>query len=75
MAKLIRKPRDFSQRALSVVQQATGQASKQFPPTKSPVAIRRGHLGGLKGGPARKKALSSARRKSIARLAAKSRWK
>lgn len=75
MGKLIKKPRDWSQRALSIVQQATGQIPKQSPPKKDPTAIKRGKLGGIKGGIARKKKLSSRQRTIIARLAAKSRWK
>jgi len=73
-AKTIKKPRDWSQRALLVVQQATSQIPKQSPPKKDPSAVRRGRLGGIKGGIARKKRLSSRQRKAIAREAAKSRW-
>lgn len=42
---------------------------------KNPFAVEMGRLGGLKGGPARAKALSKARRSEIARLAAQARWK
>jgi len=41
---------------------------------KSTKAAAAGKLGGLKGGPARKKALSPARRKEIALKAARARW-
>jgi hypothetical protein len=41
---------------------------------KNPAAVALGRLGGLKGGPARKEALSAKRRKKIAREAAKARW-
>ena len=37
-------------------------------------AAELGRLGGLRGGPARAKALSPARRREIARLAARKRW-
>ena len=74
MAKLIRRPRDFSQRALSIVQQATGQIPKLPTPFKNPAAVALGRLGGAKGGKARAASLNSARRKSIARKAARSRW-
>ncbi len=72
--KKITRPRDWSQRALSIVQQATGQIPKQSPQKKDPTAIKRGKLGGIKGGIARKKKLSSRQRTLIARKAAKSRW-
>ena len=42
---------------------------------KNPAAVELGRLGGLKGGPARAKALSKKQRSDIARKAAKARWK
>ena len=42
---------------------------------KHPAAVALGRLGGLKGGKARAKALSSRRRKAIAQKAAKARWR
>jgi len=44
------------------------------PLAKNPAAVALGHLGGLKGGPARAAELSPARRKKIAQKAAKARW-
>jgi hypothetical protein len=41
----------------------------------NPHAAALGRLGGLKGGPARARALSASRRREIARAAALSRWK
>ena len=41
----------------------------------NPHAAALGRLGGLKGGPARARKLSSTRRREIARLAARARWK
>ena len=41
----------------------------------NPHAAALGRLGGLKGGPARASALSPTRRREIARLAARARWK
>ena len=41
---------------------------------RNPSAAALGRLGGLKGGPARAAALSAARRRAIARAAARSRW-
>ena len=42
---------------------------------KNPHAAELGRLGGLKGGPARAKALTAQRRQEIARRAIKARWK
>lgn len=56
-----------------------GKPAKKPPqppiPTKNPAAVALGRLGGLKGGKARAKSLSSKKRTEIARNAAKSRWK
>jgi hypothetical protein len=41
----------------------------------NPHAAALGRLGGLRGGPARARALSAARRRDIARLAALARWR
>jgi hypothetical protein len=43
-------------------------------PTKNPAAVELGRLGGLKGGKARAAKLSPAKRKAIAKKAAKKRW-
>jgi hypothetical protein len=42
---------------------------------KDPHAVALGRLGGLKGGPARAKALTSQRRQEIARRAIQTRWR
>ena len=42
---------------------------------KDPRAVALGRLGGLKGGPARAKALTSQRRRQIARRAIQTRWR
>jgi hypothetical protein len=42
---------------------------------KDPHAVALGRLGGLKGGPARAKALSAQRRREIARQAIQTRWR
>lgn len=57
---------DLNQLAASIVQETTKE--------KNPHAVALGRLGGLRGGPARHKALSQRRRKQIARNAARSRW-
>ena len=74
MAKLIRKPRDWSQRALSIVQQATGQITKRVKHAKNMTAAQSGQHGGMKGGKVRALRLSAKRRQQIARKAARSRW-
>jgi hypothetical protein len=71
MPKRSSKPTDVNQLAASIVQDAT----KEDPPEKNPAAVALGRLGGLKGGKARAEKLSAERRKQIARLAAKARWK
>lgn len=42
---------------------------------KDPHAVALGRLGGLKGGPARAKALTAQRRREIARRAVQTRWR
>jgi len=64
---------DLRQIAFRIVQESTGTLADLG--GKNPAAVALGRLGGLKGGPARKKALSPKRRKEIARKAAESRWK
>jgi hypothetical protein len=70
MAKKPKRPRDPNQLAKLVVDIATGKAENV-----KPVAPREGQRkGGLKGGKSRAKKLSAARRKAIAKEAARSRW-
>ena len=52
--------------AARILAQATGE--------KNPAAVALGKLGGAKGGAARAKALTPAKRKEIAKKAAKARW-
>ncbi len=70
-------PKDFNQIAWEVVQKAIGEMPKEEPPdpTKNPAAVTLGRLGGLKGGKARKEALTPEKRAEIARIAARARWK
>ena len=49
-------------------------ARRSVPREPNPHAAALGRLGGLKGGPARAKALSAKRRRAIAKLAAQARW-
>ena len=70
---------DFTVSARRVVEQAIGEKLDGSPledpnAGKNPAAVALGKLGGPRGGPARAKALSSDRRREIAKLAAKARW-
>lgn len=67
-----RTSKDFNQIAKAIVG-AVAEASEQSP-KKNPAAVALGRLGGLKGGPARAKKLSSRQRAKIASKAAKTRW-
>lgn len=70
---------DFTTVARRVVEQAIGERLDGSPlpdkdAGKNPAAVALGRLGGAKGGAARAKALSPAKRKAIAKAAAKARW-
>ena len=74
------KDRDFTTVARSVVERAIGErldgtAFKTVEYAKDAAAVSRGRLGGLKGGKARAKKLSAKQRKTIAKKAARARWK
>ena len=75
MPKRSSKTSDLNQNAFNVVAQVTGQTETPAKQEKNPAAVALGKLGGLKGGVARAKSLSKARRKEIARAAAIKRWK
>ena len=71
---------DFISVARNTVERAIGEhldgsALETTAVTMDLEAVRRGRLGGLKGGKARAKKLSAKRRKTIALKAAKARWK
>lgn len=63
-----KSPGDVNVLAADIVAEATGDSEK------NPAAVALGRLGGLKGGPARKKKLSKKRRSEIAKKAAAARW-
>jgi hypothetical protein len=70
------KRKDLNETAFAIVQHATGAAS-EAPDQRSDyqkAAAESGRRGGLKGGPARKRALTATRRSKIAKKAAKARW-
>jgi hypothetical protein len=71
MRKRSRTPADLNRLAAAIVLDATEPAR----PEKNPAAVALGHLGGIKGGPARAASLSAAKRKRIAKKAAEARWK
>lgn len=62
------KTPDINEVAARIAQTVANQ------PHKDPLAVELGRRGGLKGGKARARRLSAARRKQIARRAAKVRW-
>jgi hypothetical protein len=69
-------PRDPNQLAKMIVDISTGNAPPEpEQPAKNPAAVALGKLGGAKGGKARAKALSPAKRKAIAKMAAAKRWR
>ncbi len=69
--------RDLAEIALSVVEQAVGEPLSGDTPnhrTETP-SVRHGQPGGKKGGKARAEKLTPARRREIAKNAARARWK
>lgn len=76
------KPRDhdFTTVARRVIEKAIGEKLDGSPlddpnAGKNPAAVALGKLGGAKGGAARAAALSPAKRRAIAKKAARARWK
>ncbi len=69
-----RRPTDVVGNAVHVMGLATGQFSEPPKAEKNEAAVALGRLGGLKGGRARKKALTKKQRVEAARKAARSRW-
>ncbi len=69
-------PTDPNQLAAFIVEQATDEVLTETLPKseKNPAAMALGRLGGLKGGKARDKSLTTERKSEIARDAAKARW-
>ncbi|MEQ1761882.1 MAG: histone H1 [Pyrinomonadaceae bacterium] len=65
-----KRPRDANQLAKMIVDLSTGDESEP----EMNVKQKAGQLGGLKGGQARKEALTPERRSEIAKKAAEKRW-
>lgn len=70
-----KRPRDPIQLAKLIGDIATGQVQDQIDDGHNQVAAEYMRQGGLKGGRARAKKLTSAQRIEIARIAAAARWK
>jgi hypothetical protein len=70
---------DVAETAFRVYQEAIAEAPKTLPPTerteKNDEAVRRGALGGKKGGRARARTLTKSKRTNIAKKGAAARWK
>ena len=70
-----KRPGDINELAKAIVDQATDEAQPVLTENgKNAAAVSLGRLGGKKGGPARAKKLTKARRSEIAKKAAKARW-
>lgn len=74
MAKKTKLPADTNLKAKKIVDLATGEDNETTIDGKNANAVALGRKGGLKGGPARKAALSAKRRREIAQKAAAARW-
>jgi hypothetical protein len=73
-----KRPRDPNQLAKMLVDIVAGIIEDREPPSKgkakSPAAVKRGRLGGIKGGKARAAKMTPAQRKASALKAVKARW-
>jgi hypothetical protein len=83
MAKKKKPESDVNVTAFEILKAVTGEepchaspnpTKKKAPSAKNPAAVALGRLGGLKGGKARAKSLSSKKRTEIAQKAARARW-
>jgi hypothetical protein len=79
MRKGVSRDHDFVTVARRVVEHAIGEHLDGTPleapvQRKNKAAVSRGHLGGVKGGPARAVKLTPVQRKMIAVTAARTRW-
>lgn len=72
--KRLKRPRDAIQLGKLIVDIATGQVEDRAEDDRDEAAVELGRRGGLKGGKARAQKLSAAKRKEIARKAARARW-
>jgi hypothetical protein len=71
-----KRPRDTNELAKFIVDLSVGDAVESDPlDGKNASAVERGRRGGIRGGKARAAALSSRKRRAIAKKAAAARWK
>lgn len=79
-----RQEMDPNVRAFMTLRQVIESGGGTLPPElmsangsdgKNPAAVALGRLGGMKGGPARAKALGKSKRRAIAKRAARARWR
>ena len=74
----LKRPRDPAQLAKLMIDIASGEVEDRAPTPeeqgKDPAAVKRGRLGGIKGGKARADKMSAAERKAGALRAARARW-
>ena len=76
MAKNRKMPRDLNELASKITKIVTGEEEEPDENEgKNIAAVALGRLGGLKGGKARARKLSPAKRKEIAQKAARKRWR
>lgn len=71
----MKRPRDPNQLAKMIVDIATGEVEDTVSESKRHPEAVRGRAGGIAGGMARARRLSSRKRSAIASRAARSRWK
>ncbi len=69
-----KRPRDANQLAHQIVQESVGNVEPEPPDARNPAAVALSKLGASKGGKARAKNLSAAKRREIAKRAAHARW-
>ena len=69
------EPVDTNELAFDIVQDLTSEEPREAQREKNPTAVKRGRLGGLKGGKARAAKLTKKKRSQVARKAAQARWK
>jgi hypothetical protein len=80
-AKRSSQKRDFMEVSRAIVEQSIGEQMDGNPlpsqpeDKRNPHAVALGSMGGKKGGKARAKVLTAAKRRSIAKKAANSRWR
>lgn len=72
---MAKRPRDPNQLAKLIVEIATGQAEDTVSESKRHPESVRGRAGGIRGGTARARKLSSRKRSAIASRAARARWR